>query len=599
MENYKNRNAVPEQYKVDLSDYFESEEKWKEEYNRLKEDVNIISGFAGKLSDSKELERYLIVSTEIAAAILNLYVYAMVKHDLNLENEVYTEMFNQSSSLLSKYSELDSFSSPEILSFSADEFSRLFDENPKLNEFKVLLQDVYRQKKHVLSKKEEELISILSDTFSSYGNISSLLINSEHNYGVVDVDGVEIELAANNYSLLMKNQDENVRKCAQKQFFDMLSKYQKTASMLLNSYVKNKINIAKVRNYNSPWELKLDNIQLPNEVFLSLKKAAKDNASVWQDYYKLMKKVLNLDVLHSYDTGLDWGSEQSEFTVEETQVLIQNALSVLGTRYSEKLNKVFDNHYIDYCQYKGKVNGGYSVSSYDRNSRIVLSFNGNYSDVSTIAHEAGHNVHHQYIVENNPLWYRDHSTFCAEVASLTNEFLLNQYMTNNGETKEIRLKGIENTLKVFQSNFFGAVLEGELEEAMYKYALDGNSITSSFLNDKVESLLKEYQDGVVEKDEYTKLMWIRRSHYYMFFYLYSYAVCASVAAVLASKIGKDEKLLNQYEEFLSCGSDMKPLEVYKKLNIDLTDSKVFEEGILYFKEQLELYEKIKYGDVNG
>ena len=75
-----------------------------------------------------------------------------------------------------------------------------------------------------------------------------------------------------------------------------------------------------------------------------------------------------------------------------------------------------------------------------------MSYNYDLTSVSTIIHEGGHNVHHQYISENNPLEYRMVSSLVAEVASLTNECLLSTYLANNGNTKEEKLKGIENIL---------------------------------------------------------------------------------------------------------------------------------------------------------
>ncbi len=51
--------------------------------------------------------------------------------------------------------------------------------------------------------------------------------------------------------------------------------------------------------------------------------------------------------------------------------------------------------------------------------KILMSFNGNFNNVSTIAHESGHNVNHQYIVENNMPLYSTNNPLTGEVASLT------------------------------------------------------------------------------------------------------------------------------------------------------------------------------------
>ena len=84
----------------------------------------------------------------------------------------------------------------------------------------------------------------------------------------------------------------------------------------------------------------------------------------------------------------------------------------------------------------------------------------------------------------------------------------------------------------------------------------------------------------------------------MFFYLYSYALCVSVASIVAKKIiNKEEDMLKKYHEFLKCGSNLKPEEAFLVLGINLKDKKVLDEAINYFDEQIKLYKNI-YKEVN-
>ena len=131
------------------------------------------------------------------------------------------------------------------------------------------------------------------------------------------------------------------------------------------------------------------------------------------------------------------------------------AIKPLGEDYQKHFKKIFDNRYIDYCQYKGKASGAYSASSRDKNSRILMSYNDDLDSISTIIHEGGHNVHHQYVNENNPLQYRSTPSIVAEVASLTNECLLSDYVVNNMSDKNEQLAGLENIMRVIVSNLFG------------------------------------------------------------------------------------------------------------------------------------------------
>ena len=592
---YKNRESVPKQYCFDLTEFYQNEEEWEKTLEEVKSLSKELITFKGNLKDSQKLDRYLRKYFKCQSIIMDLYVYAMLNHDVDLEKEQYIDMQNRIESFNTDFETQNAFFVPEIVSMTQEEYQNLFKTNEKLQDLKQFLDEIYNQKEHTLTTEEEKIITTLQETFSSYQNISSSLINQDHDYGKIKLsDGSNIQIAANNLGFLKRNPNKTVRKKVNQKFGSIIAQYQNTESALLHNYVKNNINIAKIRRFKSPWQSKLKAIHLSNEVFENLKNTARHGKKAWQDYYRLMKKTLNLKTLHSYDTLLDWNTTETEYTIEEAQNIILEALKPLGISYEEKLKKVFNNHYIDYCGYKGKVNGGYSCSTYTQNSRIVLSFKGKFNDILTIAHEAGHNVHHQYINEENLLWYRHSSVFVAEVASLTNEFLVNNYLAIHGKTKKDKLRGIEHSLKTFQNNFFGAIREGEIEQRMYEHVLNGGTITANFLNHEVEQSLQDYLGKVIENDEYSKLSWVTRSHYYMNFYLFSYAICVVIAASLAEKILKKEKgILDSYQDFLKCGSNQYPEEIYQKLGVDLTDKTVFEQGISYFESLIKLYKKIE------
>lgn len=594
MKEFNSRSEVPEKYRFDLTDIFPNNQKWEETFQKTKEEIEELPKFQGKLKNGKELSSFLKKYIPLTCTIMDLYVFAMLNHDVDLNEECYIDMFNKIESLNSEFETKTSFFDSELVSFTKEEYKSLFITCPELQNYQKFLDEKYNQKEHTLTSEEEKIISILSETFSSYERISSTLINQEHDYGKIKLtDGSKVTIAPNNLGVLKRNKSEKIRKTVNKQFGNTIEQYQNTESALLHNYIKNQINIAKLRNYQSPWEQKLNNIHISNEVFENLKTTAKKRKNAWKKYYRLMKKVLNLKTLHNYDTLLNWNKSTKEYTIEDAERIVLEALKPLGEDYHKKLERVFQKHYIDYCGYKGKVNGGYSCSTYTQDSRIVLTFKGQFSDILTIAHESGHNVHHQFVNESNEPQYRHTSTFVAEVASLTNEFLVNQYMVDHGITKEEKLIGLEHSIKTFQNNFFGAVREGEMEQKMYEHAMNGNTITASYLNQLTLDSFKEYQDNIVKDDGYSKLSWITRSHYYMNFYLYSYAICIVVSASLASKIINQENgILSAYKEFLKCGSDMDPEEIYQKLGIDLKDSKVFESGIDYFESLLNKYEEL-------
>ena len=487
-----------------------------------------------------------------------------------------------------------SFFAPELLKLSKDEYENLFISNKKLEEYRADLDKTYREKEHILTENEEKIVAELTTAMNHYDDMSSNLLNSQHNYGKVKLeDGSVVTIATNNFRSLMRNKNKDIRKKVYNLFNKKLSEYSQTNASLLNSYVSMNEAIAKIRKYKDSWDSKLFSLNLSDKVFKTLVKTTEDNYNVVNRYYDLKRRALGLDILNRYDISLEMAKSDREYSIPEAQQLVREAIKPLGEEYLAKYDKVINNRYVDYCQYKGKCSGGYSFSTMRQDSRILMSFNYNLDSVSTLAHEAGHNVHHQFVNECNPLQYRFPSSIVAEVVSLTNECLLSSYLAENGKTKEEKLAGIANILGVITSNLFDAVREGKLEQDIYKEVLKNGMVTKDFLDKKSKSSLKKLYGSAVKCDKYAANSWVTRSHYYMHFYLYSYAICISVATNVAKKIleGDKEMLDNNYK-FMKLGSDKWPMEAFEVLGVDLESPLVYQNAIDYFDDLIKKYEEV-------
>ncbi len=593
MQTYNSRNEVPDKYKWDLTEYFSGEEELKKTIKNTEEALKKFSLYKGTLKDSNKLLEFLKLVFETMNDVEDIYVYTYLVNDQELGNSNSMKNKAIAEKIYAGFSSESSFFEPEILSFTEEEYKNLFN-NSELNNYKFVLDQIYRAKKHVLSESEERIITELTHAADHFDDMSSTMLNSEHDYGTVEINGEKSIITSTNYRNLMKNKDSLKRKEIRESYSKALDNYGTTSAQLLNSYVSLSETVAKIKKYENAWDAKLFNLNVPNEVFKTLVDTVENNVSSLQEYYKLFKSELGLDKLTLNDTALEMSNNETKYSIEEAQSICLEALKPLGEDYLTHFRKVFDNHYIDYCTYKGKCSGGYSFNTSTKDSRILLSFNGDLDDVSTIIHEGGHNVHHQYVKENNPSHYREISSLVCEVASLTNECLLSSYLAKNGRTLEEKKAGIDNILGVIISNLFGAVREGKMEQDFHNEYLTNGAITKEYMDKlTVDSLIKYYGDAV-ELDKYANVSWMRRSHYYMDFYLYSYSICISVASFVAKHIlDGDTDMLEKYINFLKTGGDTWPIDAFKVLGIDLTDSKVYEEAISYFDSLIEEYKNIK------
>ena len=470
-----------------------------------------------------------------------------------------------------------------------------------LNKYNFIFFKIYRNKEHILYEKSEQIISSLENAMNHFEEMSSTMLNKENDYGTISIDGEEEVISTTNYARLLKNKDRNIRKEVRDKFSKVLDRYSTSSAQFLNGYVKANSTNAKLHNYENAWEAKLFNLNMPNEAYEALISTVEKNTKYLQKYYKIYKKIIGLDKLYQYDLALPITDNDKEYSIEEAQELCLKAIEPLGEEYKKCFKKIINNRYVDYAQYPGKASGGYSLSTGTRDSRILMSFNYNLDSVSTLIHEGGHNVHHQYVKNNNDIAYRDVSSLVAEVASLTNECLLSHYLVNNSNNKEEKIAGLKNIIDVVNSNLFGADREGKMEQDFYNHVLNGNTITKDYMDNLQLESVKKYNGKEVVLDEYSNVAWVRRSHYYMNYYLFNYSFCISVALFVASKIlAGDKDILNKYMKFLSTGSDVWPIDVFKILDVDLTSNKVYEEAIKYYDSLLDKLDEIsKEGEING
>ncbi len=600
MQKYKSRQEVPDKYKWDLTTIYPNIEAYDKDFKRLTDLLEELKTYEGCTKDAEKLYKFLELDTQAMCLIYKLNVYAFLINDQELGISVNMDRMSKAEDLETTYSTVTAFFAPELLELTKEEYNNLF-KYDKLSEYKKVLDDIYESKEHVLPSDKEQLIQTLNSSIPNYGNTSATLLNKLNDYGTIVIDGEEEKITQTNLSRLYKNENKAIRQEVRTKYNNVLKQYSDMSAILLNGYVKNNITNCKLHNFKDAWDAKLFYTKMPNEAYKALVDTVEDNVNKLQKYFKVFKDTLKLDSLDMCDLNLDMVKSDKEYSIEEAQELCLNAIKPLGEDYYKHFKKVFDNHYIDYAQYPGKVSGGYSASGLDFDSRILLSYNYNLDSVSTIIHEGGHNVHHQYITENNPMQYREVGSLVAEVASLTNECLLSSYLAENGKDKKERLAGIANILNVIVSNLFGAVREGKMEQDFYDYVNEGNTLTSEYMNKLTEDSINKYYGDVVNKDEYIGLSWARRSHYYMNYYMYAYSMCISIASYVASEILKGNKdMLNNYIKFLSTGSNVDNVDIFGVLGIDITDKNVYIKAIDYFDSMIDRFVELnKEGEVDG
>lgn len=587
--NYKNRNEVPEEYRWDLTKWFQNDDLWYKELEEAKKQTKSLNKYKGKIFEGTNLYELLNEFYKLNNRFENLYAYAMLKQDEDLGNDKYDKMFQEASALLSEFRENISFITPEIIHSDKFDVKSLIKNDSRLKEYEHFLEELAEEKKYVKDEATEEIISILTKDIRNYDTLFSTMLNSCLDYGTIkDEEGNDVKLNTGNYRKYISSKNRQVRKNAYENLNKERIKYAKVLGSNLISFMGRKCSIAKIRGYKSAKDMFFKNDNIPVEVQEVLQKSASNNIKYLHEYYQVFKKLLGVDKLETYDTSAPIVLNEKVYSVEDAKNFVYEATKVLGEDYSNLIQKGYKERWVDFMPYQGKQSGGYSLSIYGQTSNILMSYNGILDDIGTLAHEMGHAVNNYLRFSCTPIQYAYDDPIIAEVASLSNEVYLANYIINNDFSREEKISAITEMLRTINSNFFGAVMENELEDYAYEKLDNNESINSEDLCEEMKALIKKYYGNIIEENEYRKYMWIPRSHYFRPYYLYKYATSICGAVYFSRKILKgDKETLRNYHEFLKSGSDTYPYEHLLKYGIDLKEEATYDELFDYYNELLD------------
>lgn len=592
----KARSEIEEKYKWDLTPICKDVDSWYEDYDLVSKEIKKVLDFKGNIVKSaKNLLDYIEFSMNLERKLYKLYYYAHLNFDSDTTNNEYQKMNGKIENLLAEYNKLDSFANPEMMKIDYNQIKEFYKEEPRLQEYEFLLEQLYRYKDHILNTEAESIISSFANINSTPEQVFEALTDSDLRFGKVKNDkGEDVELTESNYSSFIESTNRDVRKEAFEMLLKTYSNYKNTIANTFAGNVEVLTTMAKLKKYSSSLEASLFDDNISTGVYNNLIDTVSNNLNVLYKYFDLKKEVLGLDEFHLYDQYNSLVPDCSKnYTFEEAKDLVLKALTVLGEDYVANLNKAFDERWIDVYNNKGKRTGAYSSGFYDTNPYVLLNFNGKFGDVSTLAHELGHSMHTYYSCHNNPYQYSSYKIFVAEVASTVNELLLKYYILNHTDDVNEKKYIINEMMNNFKSTIYRQTMFAEFERDMHALKEKGEVLTSQLLSDKYYELNKKYFGPNVVVDDVIRYEWERIPHFYYDFYVYKYAIGLSCACYIADGILNNKpNALENYKKFLSSGGSDYPANELKIASIDVTKSEVVESAIKMFDNLIKQFKEL-------
>ena len=544
-------------------------------YEKLNLDASLLLEVLDKKWQIKELSNNILIYG-------SLMYYKNINSDECIELKKVAETFNNNVDTSLK------FIDRKILELGYEKILDFIVENPKLEIYKLSLDNLFRLKKHILSDEINQEIknnnNIINEQLGIYNNLLR-----DIDYGSINIDDEEVKVTASNFGKYISSRDRETRR---QTYFTVNSSFQNEKdnfANLLNKIYECRIKNSALEKYNSVLEKILYEENIDPKIIDKLIESVNNNLSLIQEYLKIKSDLLEIEKPHLYDFGVPLNSNlKIKYSLEEGKEIILKALEPLGQEYIEIVKTLFDGH-IDAELNENK----HQSIIFSWHTYSFMNFKGSYIDLKNMIHEIGHIVNYYLSKKEQPFIYEDSTIFVGETASITNEILLNRYLYNNANTQEEKIFYLSKEIENYFTSVFKQTMYTEFENDLYETKTKSD-LTSEILCEKYFSLIKKYYGKDINYDQIANIEWTRLGHLYRWsYYPYKYATGLLIASVVIDSL-VDKKTLSQeeYIKFLSAGSSQYSLDLLKIVNIDLVNTDIIESGFNVMNQDIKELQKV-------
>ncbi len=570
----KKRQETDAKYKWNLKDIYPSIEKWETDYKKIKTSLPGFAALSGKLEESPaELSKILDSYSSLMEKVEKLFIYAHMLKDEDNTNTDSQALLDRARSLMVEAECSSAYLIPEILKIESAVLEDLIKTDDRLSDYIHYLENVLRQRQHVLSHEEEKILALSGEMAASSQLIFGMIDNADIKFpAIIDEDGKSAELTKGRYMKFMESRDRRVRKDSFEALYTTYGKQKNTISSTLSSSIKKDLFFSRVRKYPSSIKAALYDDNAPISVYENLINTVSANLDAMHKYIHLRKKALKVKELHMYDLYVPIVEDiDFEVTYEQAREMVIESLKPLGSGYTDTVKEGLDGGWVDVNENEGKTSGAYSWGCYDTHPYILMNYENIINHAFTLAHEMGHAMHTYSSNKHQPYIMAGYKIFVAEVASILNEILLTDHLLNTLADEKKKLYILNHYLEQFRGTVYRQTMFAEFEKIIHSNSENQIPLTVESLSSIYHDLNAKYYGSGIIIDPLIDLEWARIPHFYSAFYVYKYAIGFSAAAALSEKILKgDSGALSKYIEFLSSGGSDYPINLLKKAGVDMT-----------------------------
>lgn len=564
---YKNEQEIKEQEKevIDVSNTFIN--KWKDRKDYLTDETIL----------KQALDDYIFWIKNFGANAKASYYYSL-KLSLDENNPTLKAKDNLTTDSALKIQNDIQFFELNLAKISTDK-QKQFLSSANLAPYKHFLEKLFSLSKHLLSDSEEKIINLKSVSgYSNWVQMLSGLLSDEEDI----IKNKKGKPETKNFSQILSstnNKDKIVRDSAAKSFNTILVKHLKVAENELNSVLQDKKVNDFLKNYSTPQEARLISDDIEESVVNTMIENVKANMHLSHKYYSLKAKLFGVKKLKYHERNVEYGNININCGYEDSVKLILRVLNNLDPQFKQIFEKFINNGQIDVYPTKGKRSGAFcSHNLISHPTYILLNWNNEFRDVTTLAHELGHGINNELVkLKQNAINFGT-PTSTAEVASTFFEDFVFQELLKNCDD-QTRLSLLMTKAGDDVSSIFRQVAFYNFEIELHKLFRSKGYLSEKEIGDLFQKNMVSYMGPAVEQSIGSQNWWVYVSHFRYYFYVYSYASGLLISKYLQGKVKEDSGFISNVKEFLSAGLSMTPYETLLKSGVDIKNNSVWSKGL--------------------
>ena len=522
-----------------------------------------------------ELEKLQILNSKVG-------VYAQLRFAEDSSDQEAGALQSQVENFLTNISNRLLFFNLWFKQLSEPEARRLISDSGK---YRYFLEKMYKSKPYILDEKEEKIVNIKDVTGVSALNSIYNILCSQFQF---DFEGKKI--GQEELLTAVRSTSPQRREAA---YRTLLEKYRSHKDLIGEVY-RNIVNDwreenIRLRGYDSPIQVRNVSNDIPDKAVEALLKVCERNGSLFQRFFELKRKKLGLKKMRRFDlyAPLQKKKEKEIPYHEGITTVLETFHDFSPAFHREALNIITADHIHSKVQ-KNKDTGAFCCSVTSKlNPYVLLNYTGTLRDVSTLAHELGHGIHHN--LARGQTEFTFHAPLpLAETASIFSEMVLSERLLKKypDRAKELLFTKLDEIYAsiIRQAGFV------RFEMKAHKMLEEGKTIdeiSKVYLQD-----LRKQLGPKVEIDDIYAYEWCYIPHiFHTPFYCYAYAFGNLLTLALYETYKeKGPGYADKIVEMLAKGGSQSPLEITKAVGVDITSEKFWQGGFDVISEMLKRVE---------